>query len=103
MQTTAKQARRKKQEAATGPESSVKEPEKTQKELVEEHLPPLPLAFVILFCSGALLVLALRDFLTTGRNIGGAWDEAMMVSLCSNFYLREQLLSITTNCLVSFF
>ena len=51
-----------------------------KQELILEHLPPLPLVLVVLFCSGALLIFALRDFMTTGRNIGGAWDEAMLVS-----------------------
>lgn len=54
---------------------------KEQYVIAEEHLPPLPLVFTILMCSGALLVLALRDVMATGRNIGGSWDEAMMVRL----------------------
>lgn len=47
--------------------------------LAAEHLPPLALTFIVLLCSGALLVLNLRDLLTTGKNIGGSWDEAMLV------------------------
>jgi hypothetical protein len=52
---------------------------RAKENLIEEHLPPLTLIFIVLLCSGALLVLNLRDFLTTGKNIGSSWDEAMMV------------------------
>lgn len=52
---------------------------KSRESLVSEHLPPLHLVFICLFCSLGLLVFALRDFLVTGRVIGGAWDEAMLV------------------------
>jgi hypothetical protein len=45
-----------------------------------DHLPPLPLVFVVLACSGLLWVFVLRDFLATGKIIAGAWDEAMLVS-----------------------
>lgn len=45
-----------------------------------DDLPPIALVCTVLLCSGALLVFALRDFLTTGRNIGGTWDEAFLVS-----------------------
>jgi hypothetical protein len=62
---------------------STKDAETQKKELILEHLPPLPLVLIVLFCSGALLVFSLRDFLTTGRNIGGRFDEAMMVRLPS--------------------
>jgi hypothetical protein len=48
--------------------------------VISDHLPPLPLCLIVLFCSLGLLIFALRDFLTTGRNIGGSWDEAMLVS-----------------------
>jgi hypothetical protein len=48
--------------------------------LAEDHLPPLSLVFIVLFCSGVLLVLSLRDFASTGRNLLGQWDEAMLVS-----------------------
>jgi hypothetical protein len=47
--------------------------------LADDHLPPLLLTFLVVFCSGALLIFSLRDFLSTGRNIGGTWDEAMLV------------------------
>jgi hypothetical protein len=47
--------------------------------VAEAHLPPLPLILAILACSGAVFVLAMRDFWTTGRNIAGPWDRAMLV------------------------
>jgi hypothetical protein len=47
--------------------------------VAEAHLPPLPLILAILACSGAVFVLAMRDFWTTGRNIAGPWDQAMLV------------------------
>lgn len=47
--------------------------------VVSDHLPPLPLCLIVLLCSLGLLVFALRDFLTTGRNFSGTWDEAMLV------------------------
>ncbi|GAX25876.1 hypothetical protein FisN_6Hh086 [Fistulifera solaris] len=47
--------------------------------IISDHLPPLPLCLIVLICSLGLLVFALRDFLTTGRNIGGSWDEAMLI------------------------
>lgn len=53
---------------------------------IAEHLPPLPLCLIVLFCSLGLLVFALRDLLTTGRNIGGTWDEAMLVSSFSRLF-----------------
>jgi hypothetical protein len=49
-------------------------------ELKEMHLTPLPLVITVLICSGALWIFALRDFIATGRVIGGAMDEAMQVS-----------------------
>ena len=73
-------AQQTKKESNDSNTEAMKRNEVAQKELVLEHLPPLPLVFTILFCSGALLIFALRDFLTTGRNIGGTWDEAMLVS-----------------------
>mmetsp|Transcript_22613 Transcript_22613/g.40806 ORF Transcript_22613/g.40806 Transcript_22613/m.40806 type:complete len:406 (-) Transcript_22613:136-1353(-) len=48
-------------------------------ELKEMHLTPLPLVITVLVCSGALWIFALRDFIATGRVIGGAMDEAMQV------------------------
>mmetsp|Transcript_12215 Transcript_12215/g.15972 ORF Transcript_12215/g.15972 Transcript_12215/m.15972 type:complete len:401 (+) Transcript_12215:110-1312(+) len=45
----------------------------------EEHLPPLPLVFFVLFCSGFLLIFGLRDFMMTGRNIFGDMDESLMM------------------------
>jgi hypothetical protein len=48
------------------------------KDLIEDHLPPLGLVYTVLICSGTMFVLCMRDFLATGRSIGGSWDEAMM-------------------------
>ena len=76
METTARQARKKKDRTPV----DVKGKTKTREELVAEHLPPLALVLVILLCSGALLVFSFRDFFTTGKNIAGSWDEAMLVS-----------------------
>jgi hypothetical protein len=53
-----------------------------KQQVIEEHLPPLVLTFIILACSGFLLVFALRDFLSTGKNIAGKWDESMLVRSC---------------------
>jgi hypothetical protein len=53
-----------------------------KQQVIEEHLPPLALTFIILACSGFLLVFALRDFLSTGKNIAGKWDESMLVRSC---------------------
>jgi hypothetical protein len=51
-----------------------------QKEMIAEHLPPLALVFTVLACSGILWVFAFRDVFSTGRNIAGSLDEAMLVS-----------------------
>lgn len=60
----------------------VKDAEKAAEkaQLALDHLPPLPLVFTVMAFSGLLWVFALRDFLATGRNIAGTWDEAMLVS-----------------------
>jgi len=50
-----------------------------QKALLEAHLPPFGLTVTVLLCSGFLLVFGLRDFLTTGKNVAGRWDDAMLV------------------------
>jgi hypothetical protein len=55
--------------------------EKTQREIVDEHLPPLLLTITVLLCSGALLMFSMRDAIATGKNIAGSWDEAMLVSV----------------------
>ena len=47
--------------------------------LIEEHLPPFGLAVVLVVCSGFGFIFCLRDFLSTGKTIGGTWDEAMLV------------------------
>jgi hypothetical protein len=49
------------------------------------HLPPLSLVLTVLFCSGFMLMFALRDFMSTGRNILGEADEDMMVCFDSVF------------------
>lgn len=56
--------------------------------VIEDHLPPLLLVCCILACSGAMFIFCLRDFWTTGKNIAGSWDEALLVSLScpNNFY-----------------
>jgi hypothetical protein len=56
-------------------------PTKSEALLVLEHLPPLPLVFVVLFCSGALWILGLRDAVATGKMILGEIDEAYLVSI----------------------
>lgn len=60
----------------------------TTNALAEAHLPPLGLVGATLLCSGFLLVLALRDFCTTGRNLLGDIDEAFLVSMVH--VLRER-------------
>ena len=47
--------------------------------LLEAHLPPIGLTVVVFVCSGLLFILALRDFLTTGKNLGGTWDDMYLV------------------------
>mmetsp|Transcript_23672 Transcript_23672/g.34961 ORF Transcript_23672/g.34961 Transcript_23672/m.34961 type:complete len:388 (+) Transcript_23672:106-1269(+) len=56
----------------------VPSPKKDDYVLLLEHLPPLPLVFVILFCSGAMWVFGLRDALATGKNILGEMDYAYL-------------------------
>ena len=58
---------------------------------VEEHLPPLPLVFFVLFCSGFLLLFGLRDFMMTGRNIMGNMDEKFLVSI---YFLSNRLFTL---------
>lgn len=59
-------------------DTTVSAPKKANYELALEHLPPLPLVFVILFCSGAMWVFGLRDTLATGKNILGELDYAYL-------------------------
>lgn len=54
-------------------------PPTVKKELIEEHLPPICLVFTVIACSGFLLMFSFRDVFATGRNIGGAMDEAYLV------------------------
>jgi hypothetical protein len=42
-------------------------------------LPPLVLQAVVIICSGFWLVIALRDFVTTGRSMLGRHDDAYLV------------------------
>ena len=63
-----------------------------QKELIEEHLPPIGLVFTVIACSGFLLMFAFRDVFATGRNIGGEMDDAYLVGLLLvNFLSRISL------------
>jgi hypothetical protein len=58
------------------------------KEIIAEHLPPLGLVFSVIACSGFLFVFAFRDVFATGKIVGGAMDEAMLVgqlSICCCF------------------
>ena len=48
--------------------------------LADAQLPPLSLVRAVLLCSGFLTLLALRDLMTTGRNLLGDIDEAYLVS-----------------------
>jgi len=48
------------------------------KDIAAEHLPPIGLVFTVIACSGFLFMFAFRDVFATGRNIGGARDEAML-------------------------
>mmetsp|Transcript_7806 Transcript_7806/g.8953 ORF Transcript_7806/g.8953 Transcript_7806/m.8953 type:complete len:391 (+) Transcript_7806:162-1334(+) len=43
--------------------------------LVLDHLPPLPLVFAVLLCSGSMWVFGLRDTFATGKNILGQIDH----------------------------
>lgn len=58
--------------------------------LADAHLPPLGLVAATLLCSGFLLVLALRDFCTTGRNLLGNVDEAFLVRRQSIHKIERQ-------------
>lgn len=68
------------------------EKKREQAELVAEQLPPLWLVSLILMCSGALMLFSLRDFLTTGKNIGGKMDEQLLVS---SYILLQLFLTIS--------
>ena len=45
----------------------------------EEHLPPILLTLVVFTCSSIFLILCLRDFWMTGKNIFGHHDDMFMV------------------------
>lgn len=75
-----KRSRQHSKEMVVQIEAGSREERKAEKlAVIEEHLPPFLLTAVILVCSGAMLVWGLRDFWTTGKNIAGKWDEAMLV------------------------
>ena len=46
---------------------------------ISDHLPPFALVLTVMACSGFMFVYAFRDVFATGRNIGGAPDEAYLV------------------------
>ena len=81
MDTARQSPRRSKAAKADDATSAEAAKKQKQDQLILEHLPPLLLVLTILFCSGVMLVFSLRDFFTTGRNIGGEWDEAMLVGI----------------------
>jgi hypothetical protein len=45
----------------------------------DDQLPPLFLQAVVICCSGFWLVIALRDFATTGKSIFGTYDDTYLV------------------------
>jgi hypothetical protein len=45
----------------------------------DDQLPPLFLQAVVICCTGFWLVIALRDFATTGKSIFGTYDDAYLV------------------------
>ena len=60
-------------------DSSRRGPKRTSEEIIVDHLPPMGLVFTVLVCSGFLFVYSFRDVFATGKNIGGAMDQAMLV------------------------
>lgn len=65
---------------AEGSNSKISVPDKDKYVLALEHLPPLPLVFAILFCSGISCLFGIRDTLATGKNILGEIDYSYLVS-----------------------
>jgi hypothetical protein len=55
-----------------------------------DPLPPLFLQAVVIICSGFWLVIALRDFVTTGRSMLGTHDDAYLVRFFSFGELKCQ-------------
>jgi hypothetical protein len=45
----------------------------------EKHLPPIVLTLVVFACSSIVLILCLRDFWMTGKNIFGHHDDMFLV------------------------
>ena len=62
-------------------DSSRRGPKRTSEEIIVDHLPPMGLVFTVLVCSGFLFVYSFRDVFATGKNIGGAMDQAMLVCI----------------------
>lgn len=77
--------------AKTGGQVTSTKPSKApvSKDIAAEHLPPIGLVFTVIACSGFLFVFSFRDVFATGRIIGGASDEALLVSHtdCTGFLL----------------
>jgi hypothetical protein len=68
--------------------------------VIAAHLPPWTLTVVMLVCSGMMLVFALRDFWTTGKNIAGGWDEALLVrAVYREVYQLMVQNTLSTHCL----
>jgi len=76
----AKQQQQQQQDKLSSSSSADPKQQQEQLLLIDEHLPPFLLTCIVLTCSGFCFVFCLRDFWATGKNIGGAWDEAMLVS-----------------------
>ena len=93
--STTKKDRRKKKNisgdsAATGNDgqgggSGSNENESVKSVDVNDYLPPLPLVITVLACSGFIFLYAFRDVFATGRVIGGASDDALLVSFVFGF------------------
>lgn len=63
--------------------------EKIRKDLVADHLPPMPLVLTILLCSGFMWVYGFRDMMATGRPIGGSMDEAYLAFTKSTHWFDD--------------
>ncbi len=59
------------------------------KDDVNDHLPPIILVFTVMACSGFLFMYAFRDVFSTGRTIGGAWDDAYLVRIVGPWSLSS--------------
>lgn len=63
--------------------------EKQRIQLIAEHLPPAPLLYTVLVCSGILWMLAFRDLFATGKPILGAMDDAIQHFTKSNQFFDD--------------